>query len=246
MKTKCKICKTETHESFELKLLKKYNVKYYICPKCNFIQTEKPYWLDEAYSSVITDEDSGLINRNIKFSKITLLIIYFFFDRKAQYLDYAGGYGVFTNIMRNFGIKFFNYDPYCENLFSKEFNLKRIGKKYEAITMFEYLEHSKDPIKDIKTFSKKTDTIIFSTELHDFSNELYKKNWYYFYPKHGQHISLYSINTLKLIAKEFNFNLYTNGKNFHILTKKELNKNLLKLIFKTYDLLYLYPRKRLK
>lgn len=246
MKNNCKICNKETKKIFTLKVLKKYKVNYYICPKCNFVQTEKPYWLNESYSSAITEQDSGLINRNIKFSKITLLIIYFLLDKNAKYLDYAGGYGLFTNIMRNFGIKFYSYDLYCENIFSKNFNLKKTRNNYEAITSFEYLEHSENPIVNIKNLLKKSNTIIFSTETHDFNENNFDKKWSYLYPIHGQHISLYSMKSLKKIAEKFNLQLYSNNKNYHILTKKKLDKILLKIIFKTYDLFYLYPRKKLK
>ena len=68
---KCKICKSKSHEFFSTKLLYKFDVKYYKCKSCGFVQTENPYWLNEAYTSAITSQDIGLIGRKNCFSNIS-------------------------------------------------------------------------------------------------------------------------------------------------------------------------------
>ena len=57
----CKICNTPSVEFVTKQVLTKYNVKYYRCSSCQFIQTEEPYWLDEAYNKAITKLDIGLV-----------------------------------------------------------------------------------------------------------------------------------------------------------------------------------------
>ena len=47
----CRLCDNETEYFFKKKILKKFYVNYFICSNCNSLQTEKPYWLKEAYSS---------------------------------------------------------------------------------------------------------------------------------------------------------------------------------------------------
>ncbi len=37
------------------------------------------------------------------------------------FLDYAGGYGVFTRLMRDIGFDFYWHDPYTQNLFANGF-----------------------------------------------------------------------------------------------------------------------------
>jgi hypothetical protein len=49
-------------------------------------------------------------------------------------------------------------------------------------------------------------------------------------PWTGQHISFYSVDTLRFIAKKYNLNFYTNGKSFHLFTKIKINKFLFKIL----------------
>ena len=71
----CKICNTLI-ESFDTSVvLGRYPVEYFVCPNCGFIQTEEPYWLDEAYSDAIVDSDIGLMGRNIALSKMVAAIL---------------------------------------------------------------------------------------------------------------------------------------------------------------------------
>ena len=58
----CKVCGKPTAPLFKKLVLRKYDVQYHQCPSCGFIQTEEPYWLEEAYSSAISDLDLGPIN----------------------------------------------------------------------------------------------------------------------------------------------------------------------------------------
>src|SRR5476651_2675365 len=108
---------------FEAKVLNKYTVKYYRCDETGFIQTEEPYWLDEAYSSAITKLDIGLPYRNINLSNSITELLVKNFDYKGIFLDYAGGYGLFTRLMRDKGFNFYNTDKYCANLFAEYFDL---------------------------------------------------------------------------------------------------------------------------
>jgi len=103
----CIICRKESQQFFKAKILDKYEIKYYYCLECGFINTEKPYWLDEAYKNPINKTDTGILSRNINLSRITSLIIYFNYDKKGVFLDYAGGHGTFTRLMRDIGFDFF-------------------------------------------------------------------------------------------------------------------------------------------
>ena len=46
---KCKICKTEIKKCFSEMIMHKYDIDYFHCLNCDFVQTEEPYWLDESY-----------------------------------------------------------------------------------------------------------------------------------------------------------------------------------------------------
>ena len=66
---KCPICQSCREKIFRAKLLQKYEVDYFFCQNCGFLQTEKPYWLEESYQSAIASTDTGLVARNITISK---------------------------------------------------------------------------------------------------------------------------------------------------------------------------------
>jgi hypothetical protein len=74
------------------------------------LQTEDPYWLDEAYKDPITLTDTGYMQRNINLSKMVATILLLFFDFRRKFLDYVGGYGVFVRLMRDIGFDFYWYD----------------------------------------------------------------------------------------------------------------------------------------
>ena len=49
---RCRLCSGDLEYKFQLLLLKNYRVSYYQCVNCSSLQTEEPYWLDEAYLGV--------------------------------------------------------------------------------------------------------------------------------------------------------------------------------------------------
>lgn len=235
---KCKICGSNSKLAFKEKILAKYEVCFYKCENCGFLFAENPYWLDEAYKSAITYSDTGIIVRNTQFSKITSVIIDLYFNRKNKFIDYAGGYGLFTRIMRDIGFDFYWTDKYCENLFAKGFENKDISiNDFELITAFEVFEHLVDPVVELEKMLKFGRNIIFSTELLPASIPDPKEWWYYNFV-HGQHISFYSYESLFLLGKKFNLNFYS-MKGIHIYTEKKLNKTILRLL-KKVSVLFLF------
>lgn len=224
----CKICKNLANKNFSAKVLNKYLVDYYHCDYCGFLFTQDPYWLKEAYERPINISDTGILNRNIFYSKMVSTLIYFFYNKNSKYLDYAGGYGLFTRLMRDVGFDFYWHDPYTQNLFANGFEYDPGTKQnFEVITAFEVFEHLVNPKDEISKMLEFSKTLFFSTEV--LTEEIPKPNsWWYYGFEHGQHISFYAHKTLDFIAKEFNLNHYK-VRDLHIFTFKELNEN--KLIF---------------
>jgi hypothetical protein len=144
---KCKICQSDSHTFAQAKILNKYDITYFQCPNCRFVQTEAPYWLNEAYSSAIRPNDDGLVFRNLMLSQITGKIINKFFNPNGKYLDYGGGYGLFVRLMRDIRFQFDWYDKFCQNLFSSEFTIQ--NQPYELVTAFELLENLVNPLEEI-------------------------------------------------------------------------------------------------
>ncbi|MFN4083699.1 MAG: class I SAM-dependent methyltransferase [Bacteroidia bacterium] len=238
MSVNCKICGNESKEIFNSSILGKYNVCYYQCSTCYFTQTENPYWLGEAYNSALNIEDTGTMVRNLKFSTILTTFLFIIFNKKARFVDWGGGYGIFTRLMRDIGFDFYWSDKYAQNLVARGFEYNNKMGKVDAVTAFEVFEHLENPVEELKSMLQITDTIIFSTEpiLYPAPN---KNNWWYYAFEHGQHIAFYHTQTFKYLAKKFNLNYYSNGLNLHILSSKKLNPTIVKLILRLSK--YTYP-----
>jgi 2-polyprenyl-3-methyl-5-hydroxy-6-metoxy-1,4-benzoquinol methylase len=230
MSSRCPICDSRQEFSFKAEVLKKYSVDYLLCAECGLLQTEDPYWLEEAYNNSINDSDTGLVSRNISISKKLSTLLYFCFDRKARYLDVAGGYGMLTRLMRDIGFDFYWHDVFSENLLAKGFEKCNATKPFEAITAFEVLEHVINPLEFIKDSLNDggSSTFIFSTELFQGVPPQATKWWYYSLET-GQHISFFQVKTLQTIAKVLSLRLYSKN-NIHMLTDKNFRQQSFELI----------------
>jgi hypothetical protein len=222
----CKICGELSKEFDKAKILGKYDVSYYHCSSCGFVQTEEPYWLSESYSKAISKSDTGIMMRNLTNSANLLLFLKFI--PKGNCLDFGGGHGILTRIMRDYGFDFFHYDKYAENLFASGFE-GDINGNYKLLTSFENFEHFENPLEEIEKLINISETLYFTTLLLP-SSPPNIINWWYYAPSGGQHISFYSIKTLEYIGKKFNLFLLSNNIDTHILSKNKINTSFFKYL----------------
>lgn len=226
---KCHICDQETVPFQRGLVLKKHDVQYFRCPACGFIQTESPYWLEEAYSRAINISDVGLVGRNLETARVTKAVIGLFFRDDARFIDYGGGYGLFVRLMRDSGFDFYRYDPICENLFAYGLDVDIPAcPEYELVTAFEVFEHLTQPGRDIATVARFSENILFTTTLVP-EPAPHLDQWWYYGLEHGQHVSLYSLNSLQALARRLGMRLYSNGTNLHLLTRKTIRPWMFRL-----------------
>lgn len=229
-KVECKICGNISDKIFTKKILGKYQVGYNQCIGCHFLQTDKPYWLEEAYrDGAIGALDVGIMYRNKFLVEETSRILNTLFDDFTEFkaLDFGGGYGVFVRCMRDKGFNFYRQDLYAENLFAKFFDIDDLEDetKFDLLTAFEVFEHLENPFVEIRNMLKYSDILLFSTELQPSTNPVELKNWWYLAEEGGQHVSFYSKQSLMELAHKFGVNFYSNSKNLHIFSQKELLLN---------------------
>jgi hypothetical protein len=232
---KCKVCGNDIDLFGSASVLGKYSVSYYLCHHCGFMQTEQPYWLDEAYSKTITRSDIGLVSRNMQMADITQKLILTCLEPNERFIDYGGGYGMFVRLMRDNGFQFDRYDPLCENLFSEGFDAQP-GSKYSLLTSWEVFEHLTDPLAEIEKMLSFSRTLFFSTSLLSSPPQLLK-SWWYYGLEHGQHVAFYSTKTLQMIAEKFNLRLSYSSGAIHLLSDNNVNPILLRLAFGRFRLL---------
>jgi hypothetical protein len=224
----CPICAEATVDYGTQTVLGKYPADYRQCTSCGVVFVADPTWLEEAYAEPINEEDSGLLQRCAMMSKKASLILAGERITKGRFLDWGGGYGTFSRMMRDRGYDFFHSDPYTNNLFARGFE-DQPGTRYDLITAFEVFEHLGDPYAELAPTAARTDRLLFTTGILPEPAPAVD-DWFYFGPEHGQHITLHTTESLRVLGERLGFQLATNGYNLHLYHREPL-KAPTRLIF---------------
>jgi hypothetical protein len=185
-------------------VLGRHQVSYHQCPACGFLGTERPHWLAEAYGEAIADADTGLVARNLAFARIMTVVFALAAPKGTggdHFVDLAGGYGLFTRLMRDAGFDVRWSDAYCRNLLARGCAVDdHPAGRCRALTMFEALEHLDDPVAILgQLFERhRCRTLFASTEV--FSGPPPPPDWPYYSFATGQHISFYTPAALAALA----------------------------------------------
>ncbi|MBA2707457.1 MAG: class I SAM-dependent methyltransferase [Gemmatimonadaceae bacterium] len=142
-------------------------------------------------------------------------ILFSFFGAEPPFLDYGGGYGLFTRMMRDAGFDFFWQDRYSSKLFARGFEYDASSGAPASLTAFELFEHLADPRVETQAMRQLSPNVVFSTLLlpepvppaHD---------WWYYALEHGQHVSFYTEAALEHLAREGGATLATNRSDLHM------------------------------
>lgn len=214
---------------FSAVVLGQYNVTYYRCDDTGFIQTDPAYWLAEAYTDAITALDVGLVQRNLTQAKLTTALIERSMPKATRFIDYGGGYGLFTRLMRDKGFPFLHHDPHCVNIFAAGFEAGFSSEagvsRYDLLTAWEVFEHLSDPIAVIKTLVQQSRRVLFSTVLVPNETPGQIDDWWYFTPETGQHVSFFTAQSLRRIANDLGIHYYTDNISLHLFSSESLGQH---------------------
>ena len=244
--TTCRVCIKTVEAIFSTVLLQKHSAQFFKCSQCGYVQTEEPYWLEEAYKASINDSDTGMMIRSFWHRNIAATLIYFLFDKNSKFLDYGGGYGVFVRLMRDVGFDFFWQDKHTENLFARGFEFPESEKfTVELLTCFEAFEHFVEPVTELENLLSISRNILLSTEFIPEPTPS-PDDWWYYGTEHGQHIGFFQKKTFEFLAKKYNLFFYTNGQNIHLFTEKKLSSSTFKLLTKVSKFITPLIQKRME
>ena len=198
----CRLCGGTSNLLCTQNVLSRYDVGYYQCPACDLIQTQKPFWLPEAYGSALSDLDTGAVERarlstELTLAAATLLRI----PLDAACTDYGGGHGILVRAMRDHGYDFRWYDTYAQNHFARGFEADP-SVRSALLTCFEVWEHLPDVGADLaKFFEPGHDALLVGTFLH----AGHRPGWWYYCPEVGQHVAFFSARTMQNVADRFGY-----------------------------------------
>ncbi len=196
---RCRLCHGLVRNRFGLKVLGKYDVAYGECVECGSLQTEPPYWLDEAYKNNLSGSDTGAAQRNLENFIATFVVCKLFALTNA--VDFGGGDGFLCRLLRDYNINCFVEDKFADPVYAQGFTEPDFDSP-DLVTGFEVLEHLPDPEKDVvRLFGHGAPVVFVSTEIYSEQGT----DWWYLSPDTGQHIFFYSRKALELIAERFGY-----------------------------------------
>jgi SAM-dependent methyltransferase len=199
-------------------------VEYYRCPQCQFcFVPEMSKWsFDDferrIYNESYLDIDPDYLEARPRANAESLVRIFAHTGQTLDHLDYGGGDGLLSDLLRRAGWRSKSYDPFVD----RNLRLEELGR-FDFITAFEVFEHVPDPQKlmnDISTLLRDEGILLFSTLLNDgciLPDQ--RLDWWYASPRNG-HISLYSRQSLSILASTHGFQLRSFHAGAHLLWRK--------------------------
>jgi hypothetical protein len=212
----CRLCGARAKFVYALDVLARHKVNYFECESCGSLQTEYPYWLDDAYSIPGVHVDTGQAARVIQtWIRIVFLLETIDFDKNVDCIDYGGSSGLLTRLMRDSGFQYFAYDRYERAKYSNYFQIDRLDAKTPIlISAFEVFEHFSNPKTALdELFATKAELIVFSTQFYEGQGP----NWDYLFPACGQHVFFYKERALRAFAHDRGYNLIRTSDFFILL-----------------------------
>jgi len=237
----CRCCSSLTTPLGSAELLAR-KVWYFDCPACGYVQTEKPYWLADAYREVINASDTGILMRNLVNSRIALSTLLVLGKLNGRLVDYAGGYGILVRLLRDYGVDAYWTDPYSPNQLARGFEFT--GGTADLITAFEAFEHFERPAEELERMLRIAPNVLISTELIATPAPA-PGEWWYYGCDHGQHIGFFRVSTLQKLAERFGKRLITNGTSYHLFCEHHISIPFWKLSLRFNRLIPALARHRL-
>ncbi len=197
----CRLCGGATAFKFQTQLIGKHDVDYFVCTVCASLETQAPFWLDEAYASNLGDLDCGAAQRNLSNLAACLIVARLWGVRNA--IDHGGGDGLLCRLLRDYGVNCFVEDKYASHTYALAFT-KPDFQQPDAVFAFEVLEHFTDPAAEIAALLNRKPAIFFGT------TERYRgqgEDWWYLSKRSGHHIFFYSDNAMQIIARQHGYRL---------------------------------------
>lgn len=194
-------------------------IYYARCERCGFtFAPEMSSWTLEDFSEHVYNDDYVKVDPDYISSRPTgnaghLREMLGEHGTAIRHLDYGGGHGLLSELLRDAGWNSSSYDPFVD----RGSDLATLGQ-FDLVTAFEVFEHVPDVralAKTLASLLKSDAAILFTTlvsEGHLAPNK--RIDWWYASPRNG-HISLFTRDSLYYVADRegLSFSSFSDG--FH-------------------------------
>lgn len=220
-KDACRACQRPTRAQQTVRV-RGVPVELHRCTFCGLFEFPDPDWLEQAYADPVSEIDIGLPARCFYVARTAEAIIRAQHLGASRHLDYGGGYGLLTRLMRDQGVDMRHHDPFAKNLFAQGFEGDP-GEEYGCVTMVEVLEHLTEPLALLQSFSANARMVIVSTQLvPEGLSDL--SDWWYLIPDLGQHITFYTPRALTELASRTGYQVSSDGAGIHVFHREPLER----------------------
>ncbi len=196
----CRLCGAPTRLLFNKRVLHKYDVQFRQCSHCGATQTEKPYWLDEAYVPENEKFDTGQVTRSlVNAAVISTLLPMAGMGAGTRVVDYGCGSGLMVRTLRDTGIDAWGYDRYSSPRLALGFQTPTYSG-FDVVNLCEVVEHFDEPRQYFDDlFASNPALVVIQTGIAPQVTE----SWDYITPEHGQHIFFLSPATVGWLCQTY-------------------------------------------
>ena len=198
------------------------DVAYYLCANCRFCfapmfqQWDKRAFIERIYNAEYVDFDPEYISARPLRNAKNLLDIFESYDMTGiEHLDFGSGNGLLSQTLEAAGWDSSSFDPLID--------VRMPHKTFNLITAFEVFEHVPDVhtlMRSLTTLLHPDGAILFTTAVHNASEVEHgvPLTWWYASPRNG-HISLFSTESLRLLALANGFELIRFSERYYALSR---------------------------
>jgi hypothetical protein len=196
-------------------------IYYSLCDRCGFCFAPEMYqWtLEEfehkVYNESYVDVDPDYLHKRPSVNAGAMVNMFGKSGTGISHLDYGGGHGLLSDLLRDSGWNSASYDPFVD----RATQVGQLGK-HNLITAFEVFEHVPDVkrlMNDLSELLAPEGIVLFSTLLSDGQIRRHERlAWWYASPRNG-HISIFSTVSLETIAVGAGFHCRSFSKGFHAI-----------------------------
>lgn len=183
-------------------------VYYCLCRTCGFLfAPEFLDWSRERFLERIYNADYGEVDPDYEAKRpqqnlSALDEMFGAHKRRFTHLDFGGGDGQLSRLLREDGWDSTSWDPFFDPASSLD------GRKFDLITAFEVFEHAPDPhamMRQLVSAAHEGTFVFFSTFVHDRAVKPGERiDWWYIAPRNG-HVSIFSHHGLSLLGDRYGY-----------------------------------------
>jgi SAM-dependent methyltransferase len=207
------------NDAGEMRAMSGTAVYYYRCAQCGFCHAPALCeWTLEEFAARIYNDDYVLVDPDYVELRPRInadaLVKSLGQDAAVRHLDYGGGHGLLSDMLRDAGWDSRSYDPFVD----RGVDVDSLGV-YDLVTAYEVFEHVPDVqalMRCLSRLVRQDGLLIFSTLVSDGEIQPGKRlTWWYAAPRNG-HISLFTRESLARLADTHGFRFGSFSPDLHV------------------------------